>query len=415
MANKSIVNPSGSMSVESSKSTTFYALRPANVEDVFDYINGLTLESIPELVANDPASFITSIRIYPFDFYTADTGHVAQDNNIKLGRYDCQLNAAIGDVPVGGVSEYCYRLAGGYKTHFNLGTYTFTPYFNNFLDYTPYTKYELYLPYCGFVDMDATEYTGKTISIDYILDYTQGSCLAVVSDITNTDDHVVLFSKRGTIGIPITWQATNSGQVIRGAVTTAMSTLGMAAGNASATRAANKSGLKRYDRDVSNWDRRYQAEKDTAYDSGITGDEELKGHMINWKANNPKPDKADYITERNPYLTANIITGAYNGISNAFLNTPLSVTRGEIGGDFSIFSMPQSPYVIITRTHTVLPASYNELMGKPSGKTATLSQLNGFTSIDAIRVEGIKSVNGVSPTSIELDTIDKALRSGVIL
>ena len=246
MANKSIVNPSGSMSVESSKSTTFYALRPANVEDVFDYINGLTLESVPELVANDPASFITSIRIYPFDFYTADTVHVAQDNNIKLGRYDCQLNASIGDVPVGGISEYCYRLAGGYKTHFNLGTYTFTPYFNNFLDYTPYTKYELYLPYCGFVDMDATEYTGKTISIDYILDYTQGSCLSVVSDITNSDDHVVLFSKRGTIGIPITWQATNSGQVIRGAVTTAMSTLGMAAGNASATRASNKSGHARY-------------------------------------------------------------------------------------------------------------------------------------------------------------------------
>ena len=54
-------------------------------------------------------------------------------------------------------------------------------------------------------------------------------------------------------------------------------------------------------------------------------------------------------------------------------------------------------------------------MGKPSGKTATLSELSGFTSIDAIRVEGIKSVNGVSPTSVELATIDEALRSGVII
>ena len=408
MSTKSIVNPSGSMSVEHSNSTTFYALRPANVNDVFDYINGLTFESLIELIANKPADFITSIRIYPFDFNVADSGHVVTDTSIKLGRYECDLGT-------GGASVECYRLTDGYKTHFNLGTYTFTPYFNNFLDYTPYTKYELYLPYCGFVDMDATEYTGKTISIDYILDYTQGSCLAVVSDITNADDHVVLFSKKGMVGVPITWQATNSGQVIRGAVTTAMSTLGMAAGNAKATRVANKAGLKRYDRDMSNWDQRYQSEKDTAYDSGITGDEELKGHMINWKANNPKPDKSDYITERNPYLTSNIITGAYNGISNAFLNTPLSVTRGEIGGDFSIFSMPQTPYVIITRTHTVLPASYNELMGKPSGKTATLSQLSGFTSIDAIRVEGIKSVNGVSPTSVELTTIDEALRSGVII
>lgn len=402
------------MSVESSKSTTFYALRPANVEDVFDYINGLTLESVPELVANDPASFITSIRIYPFDFYTADTGHVAQDNNIKLGRYDCQLNAAIGDVPVGGVSEYCYRLAGGYKTHFNLGTYTFTPYFNNFLDYTPYTKYELYLPYCGFVDMDATEYTGKTISIDYILDYTQGSCLVVVSDITNADDHVVLFSKRGTIGVPITWQATNSGQVIRGAVTTAMSTLGMAAGGAITKSAASK----RFQKDVAYWNERAN---DTQVPlKGKKGLELLDAQKSNSDAlkeymkENPAPKESDYINS-NPYLTSNIITSGFNGMTNAVLNTPLSVTRGEIGGDFSVFSMPQTPYIITTRTHTVLPASYNELMGKPSGKTATLSQVSGFTSIDAIRVEGIKSVNGVSPTSVELTTIDEALRSGVIL
>lgn len=399
------------MSVEHSHSTTFYALRPANLDDVFDYINTLTPESVANNIRNEPSTFITSVRIYPFSFTATDNGHVVSDNNIKLGRFDCQLDVG----GLGGASVECFRLTNGYKTHFNLGTYTFTPYFNNFLDYTPYTKYELYLPYCGFVDMDATEYTGKTISIDYILDYTQGSCLAVVSDITNADDHVVLFSKRGTIGVPITWQATNSGQVVRSALSTLVSVGGMMYGGAKATRATNKSGLKRYERDMSNWDQRYQSEKDTAYDSGITGDEELKGHMINWKANNPKPDKADYITERNPYLTSNIITSGVNGMSNAFLNTPTTVTRGEIGGDFSMFSMPQKPYVIITRTHTVLPASYNELMGKPSGKTATLSELNGFTSIDAIRVEGIKSVNGVSPTSVELVTIDKALRSGVIL
>ena len=197
MSTKSIVNPSGSMSVENSNSTTFYALRPANVNDVFDYINGLTIEGVIQSAANDPASFITSIRIYPFDFNTTDSSHVVLDNNIVLGKYDCQLDSGA----AGGGSVECYRLTNGYKTHFNLGTYTFTPHFNSFLDYSPYTKYELYLPYCGFVDMDATEYTGKTISIDYILDYTQGSCLAVVSDITNENNHVVLFSKRGIIGI----------------------------------------------------------------------------------------------------------------------------------------------------------------------------------------------------------------------
>ena len=164
MSTKSIVSPSISMSVAYSKSTTFYALRPENMIDLLDYINGLSWQ-IVENVSNDPGSFITSVRIYPFDFTATDSGNVAQDTSIKLGRWECDLNQG------GMTSDSCYRLTSGYKTHFNLGTYTFTPYFNNFLDYTPYTKYELYLPYCGFVDMDATEYTGKTISIDYILDY----------------------------------------------------------------------------------------------------------------------------------------------------------------------------------------------------------------------------------------------------
>lgn len=399
------------MSVEHSHSTTFYALRPANLDDVFDYINTLTPEAVVNNIANEPSTFITSVRIYPFSFTATDNGHVVSDNNIKLGRYDCQLDAG----GAGGASVECFRLTDGYKTHFNLGTYTFTPYFNNFLDYTPYTKYELYLPYCGFVDMDATEYMGKTISIDYILDYTQGSCLAVVSDVTNANDHIVLFSKKGIVGVPITWQATNSGQVVRNALSTLANVGGMMYGGAKASRKANKAGVKRFESDMADYDQRWQTARDSAYESGIKGDDELKGHMLEWKANNPAPKEMDYVQKHNPYLTSNIITSGVNGMSNAFINTPLTVTRGEIGGDFSIFSMPQKPYVIITRTHTVLPTNYTTLMGKPSGKTATLSQLSGFTSIDAIRVEGIKSVNGVSPTSIELATIDEALRSGVII
>ena len=404
MSTKSIVNPSGSMSVEHNNSTTFYALRPANVTDIFDYINGLTFESLIELIANKPADFITSIRIYPFDFNTADSAHVVTDTSIKLGRYECDLGT-------GGASVECYRLTDGYKTHFNLGTYTFTPHFNSFLDYAPYTKYELYLPYCGFVDLNATEYTGKTISIDYILDYTQGSCLAVVSDITNENDHVVLFSKRGTVGVPITWQATNSGQVLRGAITTAASVGGMMLSGAQAKAV----GAKRLNKARENFFTAHTKQIAKLATSGIDSDSfAFEEEMAKWHRENPRPNRSDYIQD-NPYLTSNIITSGVNGLSNAVLNTPLSIERGEIGGDFSMFSMPQKPYIITTRTHTVLPTNYTTLMGKPSGKTATLSQLSGFTSIDAIRVEGIKSVNGVSPTSVELATIDEALRSGVIL
>ena len=228
-----------------------------------------------------------------------------------------------------------------------------------------------------------------------------------MSDITNANDHVVLFSKKGMVGVPITWQATNSGQVLRGVLNTALSVGGMAAG-AGVSKLVHKAQANK------------ALAKNPEYQQAIQDNEFIHGKDTEEtkKYNAQAKDyflKKEGLISKNPYLSSNIITSGFNGISNAIVNSPYHVSRGEMGGDFSVFSMPQKPYIIITRTHTVLPASYNELMGKPSGKTATLSELNGFTSIDAIRVEGIKSVNGVSPTSVELVTIDKALRSGVIL
>ena len=47
-----------------------------------------------------------------------------------------------------------------------------------YLDYNPYTKLSIFLPYIGFKEIDADDVMGKTISLQYIIDILTGACVA---------------------------------------------------------------------------------------------------------------------------------------------------------------------------------------------------------------------------------------------
>lgn len=51
---------------------------------------------------------------------------------------------------------------------------------DTFLDYAPYTRAYLHLPYIGVVDIDINAIAAGTISVDYITDATTGNCAAFV-------------------------------------------------------------------------------------------------------------------------------------------------------------------------------------------------------------------------------------------
>ena len=51
-------------------------------------------------------------------------------------------------------------------------------YFGNVLDYAPYTKLQVYLPFVGIVDLDTNEIMNGTLNIKYRIDVLTGSCLA---------------------------------------------------------------------------------------------------------------------------------------------------------------------------------------------------------------------------------------------
>ena len=118
---------------------------------------------------------------------------------------------------------------------------------DTFLDYAPYSKFSIYLPYIGVKDVDANDFVGHTIGVVYHGDTVTGGVTAYI-----TKDGSVMYQYSGccALNIPLSsdnWGNTISGAVqiatalVVGAATGGAAGVGMAAAKGAASVAANPS------------------------------------------------------------------------------------------------------------------------------------------------------------------------------
>jgi hypothetical protein len=90
--------------------------------------------------------------------------------------------------------------AEGYLTYnvFNTvqfaGINIFPRFGNSFLDYAPYTEYELYVPFCGTVKLNAGDILGHTLNCRLQIDLITGACTAYIMT-----DSLVIETMTGTV------------------------------------------------------------------------------------------------------------------------------------------------------------------------------------------------------------------------
>lgn len=90
--------------------------------------------------------------------------------------------------------------AEGYLTYnvFNTvefaGINVFPRFGNSFLDYAPYTEYELYVPFCGTVKLNAGDILGHTLNCRLQIDLITGACTAYIMA-----DDLVIETMTGTV------------------------------------------------------------------------------------------------------------------------------------------------------------------------------------------------------------------------
>lgn len=215
------------LSVTDAGFANLFKLDGQGVKDLADYLwSGLFDISTYLKLFSDPMDCILSLAIVPFDPPAGSNMYIVVGNHattIQAPRVTDQwFELDCGSVEVDGAD-----------------------YSNSFMDYSPYTSAQLYLPYIGTVALDTDEIMDATIAIKYHIDLFSGSCVAYVKVSKNYtykgEEHThtnVLYQYSGNVltNIPITSQNfTQVFSAVIGAVATGVS--GGAAGAGVATGA----------------------------------------------------------------------------------------------------------------------------------------------------------------------------------
>lgn len=129
-------------------------------QEMIDLKTALDGETLQELNA---IQYVVNLCIVPdgLDTYYAS----APTNEIYFGKTAVNLPA---------------RKVLGATSIVDLGYVDITRKYNNFLDYEPYTKVTLYIPFCGKVSLPTDKVMGNQIHVQVAFDYLDGNCTAYV-------------------------------------------------------------------------------------------------------------------------------------------------------------------------------------------------------------------------------------------
>ena len=234
----------------------------------------------------------------------------------------------------------------------DMGSVEVKPRWTSYIDYSPYTKFEIYLPGIGIESLDAddimspansdgelVDQQGSVISLKYRLDLCTGF---IVAYIFINDEMRYQYSGKVGMNVPITGE---------------------------------------------NYNAMIQA--------FITGGSLVAGTLVKGGLSAP--------------LTASLANGAASAVAGTVNAQKPDVYRsGNMGGDASMMAC-QNPYLIRHVPNKPKIEEQEVFTGFPSYKTGTLSEFDGYTECIEAHVEGI------SCTETERDMIIDLLKNGVIL
>lgn len=150
----------------------------------------------------NPADYIVSIRYYPFEVPASTSSVEFSVGGIKV-EYN-NVGSSVSIMP--------YEYGEGTRGYYDLGSFVMQPpyCFGDFRD--NYIKLQLYIPWCGYVDLDPAVYcqspdnTYHTISAAIQIDFCTGAAMGLVYR-----DGLLMETINGTVGVDIPLSAIAQG------------------------------------------------------------------------------------------------------------------------------------------------------------------------------------------------------------
>lgn len=394
-----------------------YGLTNTQLEKMFEYLNGTFLTDLGKLF-DDPGRYVLNLLYYPFDlralYLPTNIPTTQTEYNEFIETFENTYNseamlfgnvfASEGGQPVTGYNFNKKELSATTPNTIWLCRTFVPPYFNNFMDYAPYTEIELTLPYIGKVMLDVNKTMGKTIDIFYQFDITSGECVASIAIVDDNEDRQIIQTEVGRIGfvIPLVYDSINSELKTLTGTTLSIATMAVGASATSSAISAKNASLgvvTTTTRSVTSKGGDVTAKfLKKANETRITGE----GIARTTITETPQRPTVDNTQERFLKSVGDNILGMFN------------TSLGNVGKFVSpnnLTSTRLDPYIQVTirRPQPITIENYNHTMGVPCAEYVTLGSLTGFTKVGAIHLE-----NFTTATENEVSEIYSLLNDGVI-
>lgn len=315
-----------------------YASYPAGISTLYQRLNGIN---------SNLADGVISVVAWPFI-----VPHTSSSTPDYLRIKTTTLDNIVEDEQITTFGVQIDHLDKKPSKYFVVADFTIDG--DSFLDYEPYTQYEIYLPYLGWVGLSADVILNKRLLVIYTLNYQSGS--AQVSIIDDTDGKII-YTSATQLGVLIPINSTNQYDVERNKLTNNIS-LGLGLASSAITTVAG-------------------------------------------------------FATMNPVAIAGGVLGAGKTISSYVANTNANYLKasGSVASGQSGVYLPQEVRV---RKTSYIPKNYDRdyasLHGRPLNEYVKLSELRGYTVVGNVHLEGFDSA-----TDTELNEIDTLLKEGIII
>lgn len=388
--------PNASTSAVNAGMVTMYSPTLSELQALGDFLwsdNFISdfADNVKKLLTN-PMDCIISLHVVP---YPAPTVSEAQE--VRFGMIGSGVNMK--------------RITTQYVSH-DCGSIDIPNFSGSFLDYTPHTKYSLFLPFIGSVQLDADEITGKSLNVKYHIDLLTGACVAFVSA-----DSVLIASYNGQCSNPIPVSGANYSRLIASIIgvigSAAIAGLTMGASAAVAAGAASTAAGARAVSATNSVSRLASAFNETGHwGKGLPGVADVRTQLrdamatANSVANAPAEQAINTTrSSANRLIIAHTVTSTVNNVMGSKGQVQHS---GSMGGSVG-FLGKRTPYLTITRPRQSIPNNYGHFYGYPSNISGTLASFSGYTVFDVMEATSITGTDG------EMDELIELLKGGVYL
>ena len=318
--------------------TSPYTMTPFNrkwaigyngINVVNDNLNNKTFLDNLNYLFTEPAQFFVSLKAYPFDIKEYYNNSLTLQK-VKMGKAQMK----VGDQDVSAPALY------GYPQYKYLGKFKIERKFKNYLDFSPYTKIEMYLPFAGIITLDTNVVTDKEIRILLAVDFDTGKAnyyLVRHEDNQGEYDGDIIQTVECQMGIDIPLGSYNANEQMKNVLMTGISFIG--------------------------------------------------GAVTTMATGNPMP----------------LVSSSINAVSGTFKALQERVTKGGVSSGSNNLMTPYHPYLIITRPTygSNGPDDYVTYKGRPLFKNCKLGDLTGFTVCNDFHLENFGSATDSEINSID--------------